>query len=720
MARIPLGNQGDVVAQTAPDVQYRPSAFGAAAGQALEQVGTQGQQLAGTLMQNEAREAAYADAQRKKLDDDLAKTSAAVAYQTHATTVQMAVKDADTKLQTGELDQIGYVAAVNDAKQQSYDSTIGALPDSHYKRLTTVQSEGLNRTVDLATQQALTKNTQQQIAANAGSLLDTAGKSIALSPDTIDAQVGSTTSAYLKAAQAAGIPIDRATKTAQDWSDKQYADHATNAIIQARSSGDIDSLKKIETDLSDPKGFYANKLDANQRNQALSTAVSQRLTLENQQAAEQNARESQAATSYNKALDLMNQGKQFSPEYQRQLVADTAGTAVGVDTQNLIKSAAQNAGFASLPVAQQRSAIQRDQSAANTPGVGTDPATAAAVKQRQQIYTASVEAYQKDPWNAALDLGVITQIPQIDSSSIPNLLTSVAARAKTAGVIDQQAGRRVSLLTPDEADTVLQQVSSLGVDAKAQVLTGLGAAYGNAARINDLAEQWKEKNPAMALALKSGSAGGDGQPLMTTRGRPVASYILDGQQALTDKTVKIDEAAGTGMRAQIATQINGTLPPNQEQDAKDMAYFIAISNAHRNGREQPNNGDIQGGIDTATGGISKTGGGDLPSGKPRQVARPYGWTDDEFSGSVKTAGVGNIENQIGGKPIDTVYANGKPIPASDFMAKFPSYQLMRVGVRGTYAVVTGSKFVTDSSGAPVTIHLTRGQKPQTGTADNPF
>jgi hypothetical protein len=94
---------------------------------------------------------------------------------------------------------------------------------------------------------------------------------------------------------------------------------------------------------------------------------------------------------------------------------------------------------------------------------------------------------------------------------------------------------------------------------------------------------------------------------------------------------------------------------------------------------------------------------------------------------VKTAGPGNIENQIGGKPVDTVYANGKPIPAADFMAKFPSYQLMRVGVRGTYAVVTGSKFVTDQTGAPVTIHLTRGQKPQPGAAqvaagpvDNPF
>ncbi|AET91082.1 hypothetical protein BYI23_B004750 [Burkholderia sp. YI23] len=718
MARIPLGNQGDVVAQTAPDVQYRPSAFGAQTGQAVEQIGAQGQQVAANLYQ-----------QKQQLDDDLQRTSAAVAYQQHQTDVQVAVKDADQKLQTGELDQVGYVAAVNDARQQSYDATIGALPDNHYKRITQVQAQGLNRTVDLSTQAALMKSTQQQIATNVGSMLDTGGKSIALNPGSINEQVASVGSAYLSAAPSAGIPPAVAQKTVTDWSNKQYYDHANTAIIQARAAGDVGALTAVERALTASDGFYAGKMTPEQRNQALSSVVSQRLTLENQQSAADQARETQAVGEYNKALDLMNQGKRFSPAYIQQLTDATTGTAAAADTQRLIAAAGQNAGFSSLSLPAMRAGIQKDQSEANTPGVGTDPLTAAAVKQRQQIYTASVEAYKTDPWNAALDRGVIQQIPPLDTSSIPNLLTSIQGRAAAAGVIDQQAGRRVSLFTPDEASKVLDTINSLSTDAKSQVLTQIGAASNNAARINDLADQWKEKNPSVALALKAGSAGGDGQPLMTTKGRPVASYILDGQQAIVDKTVKIDEAAGTGMRAQIATQINGTLPPNQEQDAKEMAYYIAISNAHRNGREQPNTGDVQGGIDTATGGISNTG-GTLPTGKPRQVARPYGWSDDEFQASVKTAGAGNIENQIGGAPIDTVYANGKPIPAGEFMAKFPSYQLMRVGVRGTFAVVTGSKFVTDASGAPVTIHLTRGQKPQaaastspqvqTGTIENPF
>lgn len=62
-------------------------------------------------------------------------------------------------------------------------------------------------------------------------------------------------------------------------------------------------------------------------------------------------------------------------------------------------------------------------------------------------------------------------------------------------------------------------------------------------------------------------------------------------------------------------------------------------------------------------------------------------------------------------------ANGHEIPVTDFVKQFASYRLVRVGVRGTYAVSTGSKFVTDKTGALVTVHLTFPTKnAQTGAA----
>ena len=69
--------------------------------------------------------------------------------------------------------------------------------------------------------EVLTKNTQQLIGANAQSMLDTAGKAIAVDPTSIDATIASATSGYLNAAAAAGISKPIAEKTAQDWSDSR-------------------------------------------------------------------------------------------------------------------------------------------------------------------------------------------------------------------------------------------------------------------------------------------------------------------------------------------------------------------------------------------------------------------------------------------------------------------------------------------------------------------
>lgn len=703
MPRIPLGNQGDVTSTPPQQVQTSAADFGGQSAAAEQQLGT--------TMEDAGQRLQF---QQQKLNDDLQRTSAATAYQQHETNMKMALQTAGQQLQSGVLDQTGYQQQLDDAKQQSFDSTIGALPDTHYKRIATIQSSGLDRTVALGAQEAITKNSQQLIGANAATMLNTAGKNIEIDPVTIDNTVASTKSGYLSAAAAAGIPLETAQKTAQSWADNQYAQHATTATIQARSNGDLNALNQLQHDLTAPDGFYAGKMDANQRNQVLATVVSQQLSLGNQQDAEQRAREAQATSAFNGGIDLMNQGKQFSPAYQKQLVDATAGTSLGAETQQLIAQAAKNAGFSTLPLPQMQAAIQADQQAANTPGVGTDPATAAAVKQRQQIYTASAEAYKKDPWNAALDRGAIQSIPPIDQSTIPNLLTSLQQRAQAAGVVDQAAGRKVSLLTPDESQQVLQTVSALPVDAQAQVMNGIGGAFGDAARIGDLAQQWKEKNAAAALALKAGAGGGNGDPLITVSGNPVSAFILSGAQAEKDETVKIDKTVATGLKATIANTIGESLQPVQLADARDMAYLIAVGSAARNGRSSPNSTDIQDGINAATGGLSTTAGLQPfgpNKGKPNVVAMPYGWKESDFQNSVKTATAANIENTVDGKPIDTVYANGQPLPVADFMAKFPSYQLTRVGVRGTYAIGTGSKFVNDSTGKPVLVHLVLGQKP---------
>lgn len=568
------------------------------------------------------------------------------------------------------------------------------MPDGPAKRFYTMQLGDLRTSL---AGQAITWQAEQHRAYNVSQYQqgnDTAARAIAMDPSLY----GATRASQLALIDTAHIDPQTKTKLVEN-----FKDVASTAAGMRMVSEDPAAALGVLTQKPDqplPAGYEwvgdlpPHKLIALQGH-------ARTLVAQQQNAADREAlqRENDAATAHNQALDLVNAGKQLSPEYTTQLLSATAGTAVAEQTRQLISVAGQRAGFASASLPQQAATLQRYQTEASTRG--TDPDTAAAVKQLEQIHTASVAAYKADPWNAALDRGVLQGVPQVDTSSVPGLVASLAARAQAAGAVEQAASRRVSLMTPDEAQTVLTAVDALPIDTKAQALNQIGQAYGNAGRIADLAAQWKEKSSAMALALKAGAADVGGKPLLTTSGAPLSTFILTGAQALKDKTVKIDEVAGTGMRATIANAIGDALPPEQADDAKEAAYFIAAGSAARGGRTQPSSTDVQNAISGATGGISTTGGQQI-NGKPNIVAMPYGWREEDFQTAVKQVTPANIENP----GIDTVLANGHEIPVAGFMKQFASYRLVRVGVRGTYAVSTGSKFVTDKTGAPVTVHLT--------------
>ncbi|WP_107314003.1 hypothetical protein [Burkholderia metallica] len=579
------------------------------------------------------------------------------------------------------------------------------MPDGPAKRFYTMQLGDLRTSL---AGQAVTWQAEQHRAYNVSQYQqgnDTAARAIAMDPSLY----GSTRASQLALIDTAQLDPQTKAKLVENF--KDVASTAAGMRMVSADPGTALGVMTQKPDQPLPAGYeWVGDLPPHKL--VVLQGHARSLVAQQQNAAERDAlqRENAAVDLHNQALNLVNEGKQLSPEFTNQLLTGTQGTSVAGAVRELIGMASQRAGFASATLPQQAATLQQYQTEAATRG--TDPDQAAAVKQLEQIHTASVAAYKADPWNAALDRGVLQGVPQVDTSSVPGLVASLAGRAQAAGAVEAAAGRRVSLMTPAEAQTVLTAVDALPIDTKAQALNQIGQAYGNAGRIADLAAQWKEKSPAMALALKAGAADAGGKPLLTTSGAPLSTFILTGAQALKDKTVKIDDVAGTGMRATIANAIGDSLPPEQADDAKEAAYFIAAGSAARGGRTQPSSTDVQNAISGATGGISTTGGQQI-NGKPNIVAMPYGWREEDFQSAVKSVTAANIENP----GVDTVLANGHEIPVADFVKQFASYRLVRVGVRGTYAVSTGSKFVTDKTGAPVTVHLTFPTKnAQTGAA----
>ncbi|WP_186276527.1 hypothetical protein [Burkholderia gladioli] len=576
---------------------------------------------------------------------------------------------------------------------------LSTMPDGKPRRFYEMQLNELRSS--LATS-AISWQAQQHRAYNVDQYSqgnDAAARAIAMDPS----QYGSLRASNLALISASSLDAETKTKLGEQFKDVAATAAGTRMVSDDPAGALAAMTQKPDQPL--PAGYewvgdlppakmlvlqgHARTLLAQQQNADASAALQ---------------RENAAADLHNKALDLVNQGQQLSPDFQNQLLQATAGTAVADQTRKLIGVASQSAGFASAPLAQQAATLQKyhTEMVAN----GTDPDTAAAVKQLDQIHKASVEAYKTDPWNAALDRGAIKAVPPVDTSSLPAILQSLAGRAQAVGAVENAAGRRVSLLTPTEAQATLQAVDTLPNDQKAVALGQIGAAMGNAQRIGDLAEQWKDKNPAAALAMKAGAAGPTGGPLMMQSGLSVGQYILDGKSAQDNKLVKTDAAAATGLQAQIAKQLDGVLPPQQLGDARDTAWYATLAAARAAGHDVPTSSDVTTGINVATGGLVKTGGND-PRGNSFMAAKPWGWSDDEYSAGVKAAGLGNIENQPGGQPVDAVVANGQRIPVDQFMKQFASYRLQRVGIGGTYTVLTGARPVTDTTGAPLLIHLSR-------------
>jgi hypothetical protein len=135
-------------------------------------------------------------------------------------------------------------------------------------------------------------------------------------------------------------------------------------------------------------------------------------------------------------------------------------------------------------------------------------------------------------------------------------------------MVETYAGARgVSPLQPQEAKQFADGLAKLDPSAKSETLSQVGAQL-SAPRIAALADQLDKHDKPLALALKMGAD-------KTTSGRAASFYVLRGAQGLADKTVKKDDTALAGWKAEIAGLVRGTLGDDRaESDVIDAAYFI--------------------------------------------------------------------------------------------------------------------------------------------------
>ncbi|WP_156481274.1 hypothetical protein [Herbaspirillum rubrisubalbicans] len=396
---------------------------------------------------------------------------------------------------------------------------------------------------------------------------------------------------------------------------------------------------------------------------------------------EQQARENAAVDVYNSNYDMAMKGRYLSTEAINALAEATAGTKMAGQAQELVKSQAKIAGFASMSLPEMRATVERMNAAGSDPKIGVTPLEQKVTEQFKSILSASEKAYAENPWQAAQERGAIKDAPTIQLNNIDDAVQVLRQRMSVIGQVEIKAGRKVSPLQPEEASQIARVIRMLPPDQQSGALASIGTIVPDADRLAALAKQMHDKDNVLGMAMM---LAGD----RTTQGRYSSELLLRGDRAIKDKAIMMDTAKETGWRGSIANLV-GDAFPNQEvrQQVIDSAYLINAGIVADGGSSDPARA-----LRLTVGSIVERNGVKVPL--------PRGMEEGDFEKRLKAVTAADIAAQT----TDKVYAGAQAIPVADFVKQLPNAALVSAG-QGRYNVKAGGTLVTNSQGQRITIRI---------------
>lgn len=490
---------------------------------------------------------------------------------------------------------------------------------------------------------------------------------------------------------AAGWDPDKIASAKQSFQEGATFNFANNALEGAAQTGDIALVRAAREKLEGPDG---EPLDPARRTALITKAygyeqgiVAAGVRDAERLKREQEARENKAQDAFKAARDVVLNGRYLSTEYISELSTITAGTSAAPAVQELVKSQAAVAGFASLPLAQQTAMIERRNAAGSTPGMGVSPDDEKMTATMERIRDAGQKAYAENPWTAAQERGVIPRAPELQMNDMQGAQAVLMDRMKQITVVEAAANRKVSPLQPQEADAIGRLVQSMPPDQQSSALASIGKLIGDGDRLAALARQINEKDKVLGTAMMVGD-------LQTTQGRYVSELVIKGARAIKDKAITMDDAKETGWRGAIAKEI-GDAFPNQELRDKmiDAAYLVQAGFAAEGG-----SADTSRAIRLVVGRIVEHNGSKIPL--------PRGMEEGDFEKRISSIKPVDLAPQV---PGGLVLIGRTPVPLDQFVNSLPDAALVHAG-SGRYNIRAGMGLVTNAQGKRITIEVPNGNR----------
>jgi hypothetical protein len=478
---------------------------------------------------------------------------------------------------------------------------------------------------------------------------------------------------------AAGLTPEQIQKQKQAFTEGVERNQWRNAAVKALQAGSVQGLQELETRLVGPEG---DRLDPTQRTALTQQIFGWRQNLEARAEAAatradraQERQYNRASTVYNQYADIVRSGALLSPEAVTELTSAAAGTDMAPQVQELLAAQANAARFANRPAPERQA--QLDEWRAQRSTTGVDARDVQLMNSAEKIDASLRKRVQEgDAWGAYGQAGGVA-VPTVQIGSADQAVGVLRQRMATIGDVEAWAGQKVSPLQPQEAEAVQRILRTLKPDQQATLLGQVGELVKDSDRVAAIGRQIGDKDRVLGMAMLYANA-------RTSEGRRTAELVLLGEQAIRDKSVRLDGAMETGWRGSIAKEVRGAFSNTEVEDQMvEAAFRIAAAT----------NGDVSRAIRLATGGIVERNGGKIPL--------PYGMRERDFERALEGMPVAAVQSQA---QSGFVVAGGAKVAVPDFLKALPDARLVHAG-QGAYNVRAGTSLVTNEAGQRITIRV---------------
>lgn len=669
MAKIPTGNFGQRLPQ---GNDLTPTA----------QVDTQATDAAARFGQTAANIGASLLAEQRQESERLARQAENVQVMTAHATIQNGLNDTyravDTDLMDGKIDKVGALAAWKEQSAKVVADNLKGLPQDR-AALVNAQLEGLQGRLEGQLFTTFRKRDQQDVAGGLESLNESLLRFGSTDPK---AAIDQYRAALKTSGGAAGWTPEQIAKKESAFVETVTFNTFRRAGQQAMQSGSVPAIEEVQKRLAGPEG---DALDPAKRNMLDQMLFGWKGSIEAKQARREDKAEREATKRFNAATDTLNKGRDLvlsgaalSPDFIAGMVEQSQGTGLEPQVRELLEAQKSVSGFANQTADKRAELLERARAARADPARGSTPESERQLKAAEQIDDRLRRQVETgEAWAAAQSVGVINQAPLVSIGNADQALAVFRQRAQDIGAVETWAGRKISPLQPQEADQLQRLVRTLKPDQAASLLGQVGGIVNDPDRIAALSKQIGDKDGTLGMAMLYANA-------KTTEGRYTAQLVLEGDQAIRDKTVRVDGAVETGWRGDISKKIRGAYSNQEvENNIIDAAFKIAAAKG----------GDVDNAINLASGGIIERNGGKIPL--------PYGMKEREFEKRIEAFQPADLASQA---PGGFVMAGPARVPLPDFVKTLPDARLIHAG-QGLYNVRAGNTLVTNERGQRITLKV---------------